>query len=57
MRIEHIAMYVNNLEDAKAFFAKYFSAKANDGYYNKITGFRSYFLTFEDGTRIEIWLL
>ena len=26
MRIEHIAMYVNDLENAKEFFMKYFSA-------------------------------
>jgi len=54
MKIEHIAMYVNNLEDVKDFFVKYFNAVANDGYYNSATGFRSYFLSFEDGARIEI---
>ena len=54
MRIEHIAMYVNDLEKAKDFFIQYFDAKANDGYHNKTTDFRSYFLTFEDGARLEI---
>lgn len=54
MRIEHIAMYVNNLEAAKEFFIKYFNATANDGYYNNRTGFRSYFLSFADGARLEI---
>lgn len=54
MRIEHIAMYVNALESAKEFFIKYFNAKANDGYHNGRTDFRSYFLTFEDGARLEI---
>ncbi len=54
MRIEHMAMYVNNLEKAKDFFVKYFHARANDGYHNKTTGFRSYFLTFDDGARIEV---
>lgn len=54
MRIEHVAMYVNDLEKAKDFFISYLSAKSNDGYHNKNTDFKSYFLTFEGGTRLEI---
>lgn len=54
MKIEHIAMYVNDLYGAKDFFVKYFGAKANDGYHNKKTDFRSFFLSFDDGTRLEI---
>lgn len=54
MRIEHIAMYVNDLEGTKDFFIKYFDGKANNGYHNQTTRFRSYFLSFEDGTRLEI---
>ena len=54
MRIEHIAMYVNDLEKTKEFFVKYFNAVPNTGYHNKTTGFRSYFLSFDDGARLEI---
>ena len=54
MRIEHIAMYVNDLEKAKEFFVKYFNATSNEGYHNKTTDFRSYFLSFDDGARLEI---
>ena len=54
MRIEHIAMYVNNLETARDFFIKYFNARSNEGYHNKKTDFRSYFLSFDDGARLEI---
>ena len=54
MRIEHIAMYVTDLERAKEFFIKYFGATSNSGYHNKTTDFRSYFLSFDDGARIEI---
>ena len=54
MRIEHVALYVNNLEKIKKFFMEYLGAKSNDGYHNQKTGFCSYFLTFEDGARIEI---
>ena len=54
MKIEHIALYVNDLENAKQFFIKYFGAEANDGYHNPRTDFRSYFITFDDGARLEI---
>lgn len=54
MRIEHIAMYVNDLEKAKEFFVKYFNATSNEVYHNKTTDFRSYFLSFDDGARLEI---
>lgn len=54
MRIEHIAMYVNDLEAARSFFIKYFGAVSNDGYHNTATDFRSYFMTFDDGARLEI---
>ena len=54
MRIEHVAMYVSHLEEARDFFVKYLGAKSNDGCRNPRTGFRSYFLTFDDGTRLEL---
>ena len=54
MRIEHAAMYVNDLEAAKYFFVNYFGASPNEGYHNTQTDFRSYFLTFDGGTRLEI---
>lgn len=54
MRIEHVAMYVNSLKEARDFFVRYFGAVSNEGYHNKKTDFRSYFLTFEDGARLEL---
>ena len=54
MRIEHIAMYVNDLERARDFFLKYFGGVSNAGYHNKTTDFRSYFLTFDGGARLEL---
>lgn len=54
MKIEHIAMYANDLEAAKDFFVKYLEAIPNEGYHNKKTDFRSYFLSFSDGARLEI---
>lgn len=54
MKIEHIAMYVNNLEEAKDFFVRYFGALPNEGYHNPKTGLRSYFLSFDEGARLEL---
>ena len=54
MKIEHIAMYVNDLEATREFFIKYFNATSNAGYHNTTTDFRSYFLSFDDGARLEI---
>ena len=54
MRIEHVAMYVNDLEAAREFFVTFLGGASNDGYHNKNTGFRSYFISFDDGARREI---
>ena len=53
-RIEHIALYVRDLEGAKAFFEAYFGASAGEKYENKGKGFSSYFLTFDGGSRLEL---
>jgi lactoylglutathione lyase len=54
MRINHIAMYVKNLEAARDFFVRYFEAKSSDRYRNPLTGFTSYFVTFDDGSKLEL---
>ena len=54
MKIEHVAMYVNDLEAAKDFFVTYLRGSANELYHNKNTNFRSYFISFEDGARLGI---
>ena len=54
MRIEHVAMYVNDLEAARDFFVKYLGGTSNEGYHNSKTGFRSFFISFEDGARLEL---
>ena len=54
VRIEHIALYVNDLDAARDFFVKYLGAESNSGYHNTRTDFRSYFLTFGDGARLEL---
>ena len=54
MTIEHIALYVNDLEAARDFFTNYLGGKSNGGYHNPRTDFRSYFITFDDDARLEL---
>lgn len=54
MKIEHVAMYVKDLEGARDFFVNYLEGTSNEGYHNPTTDFRSYFITFEDGVRLEV---
>lgn len=54
MKLEHVAMYVLDLESVKDFFVRYFNAAASEMYHNTKTDFKSYFLTFDGGARLEI---
>ena len=54
MKIEHVALYVKDLEKAKDFFVTFLNGKANNGYHNPTTDFRSYFISFDDGARLEL---
>lgn len=54
MRLDHIALYVKDLEATRLFFTRYFNATANAMYHNARTGLKSYFLSFADGSRMEI---
>lgn len=56
MRIEHLAIWVDDLEVMRQFYTTYFGAISNDKYINPIKKFESYFLSFgENGNcRIEL---
>ena len=54
MKIDHVALYVRDLEGAKEFFMKYFGATANSKYNNPKTGLETYFLAFDGEERLEI---
>ena len=54
MILEHAAIWTNNLELLKTYYTTHFGAKANKKYINQLTGFESYFLSFESGSRLEI---
>ena len=55
MRIDHVALYCQDLEGMKEFFVRYFNGVPNNMYHNPKTGLKTYILSFEDSdTRLEL---
>lgn len=54
MKIEHVAIWVNDLEGMRDFYKKYFNGEENSLYHNPKKQFESYFITFEGGARLEL---
>lgn len=54
MKIEHIAIWTQDLEKLREFYVTYFQATANGKYVNPSKKFESYFLTFKSGARLEL---
>lgn len=55
MKIDHLAIWADNIETLRDFYIKYFGMQANDMYVNAKKGFRSYFLSWKgEATRLEI---
>lgn len=52
--ITHIAIYVEDLERMKKFYEKYFDGVSNLKYHNPNTGLQTYFISFQDGCRLEL---
>ncbi|MEO8755550.1 MAG: VOC family protein [Casimicrobiaceae bacterium] len=53
-RIEHVALWTREPERLRDFYVRWFGAESNDGYENPKKQFRSYFLRFGSGARIEL---
>jgi lactoylglutathione lyase len=54
MIIEHVALWVRDLESMMRFYAELLGGESGGLYENQDTGFRSYFLAFGDGARLEL---
>jgi len=54
MKIEHLAIWVKNLENMKEFYMRFFKLSCSKIYINNKKNFSSYFLSFEEGTRLEL---
>lgn len=54
MKIDHIAIWTNNLEGLRSFYMHYFDASSNEKYYNHSKEFNSYFISFDGDCSLEI---
>jgi lactoylglutathione lyase len=52
--IHHVAVWVSDLERARAFYVDRLGGRSGPPYRNPRTGFRSYFVSFGEGARIEL---
>jgi lactoylglutathione lyase len=53
-RIEHVAIWVEDIDRLCAFYAQYFGAAIGPVYVNPAKGFHSRFVAFDSGARIEL---
>lgn len=57
MKLEHVAVWTEQLEALRDFYVKYFEASSNEKYVSEkeFKGrFESYFLSFDSGARLEL---
>ena len=55
MRIEHLAIWVSDLEGMRDFYLKYFDTTSGEKYVNSAKQFTAYFILFgKDKTRLEL---
>ena len=60
MKLEHVAIWTQQLEELKNYYVTYFEAVPNEKYISEkeFKGrFESYFLSFASGTRLELMTL
>jgi lactoylglutathione lyase len=53
-RIEHVGVWVRDLDTVAAFYARHFGARIGAHYENARKGFTSRFLEFSGGARLEL---
>ena len=57
MKIEHLGVWVQDLELMRSFYLKYFETNSGEKYINPKTQFQAYFILFGDGnTRLELMM-
>ena len=54
MKIQHLAIWVKDLDKMKSFYEDYFGGKAGERYHNPKKHFHSYFISFAEGTKLEL---
>lgn len=53
-RLEHVGLWVRDLDAVAGFYARYFDARVGALYQNPRKGFESRFLAFAGGARLEV---
>ena len=57
MKIEHLGLWVQDLELMRSFYLKYFDTSSGEKYVNPKTQFQAYFIYFgESKTRLELMI-
>jgi lactoylglutathione lyase len=57
MKIEHLGLWVQDLELMRSFYLKYFDTSSGEKYVNPKTQFQAYFILFgESKTRLELMM-
>jgi lactoylglutathione lyase len=54
MRVEHVALWVHDLERMRGFYVASLGGRSGPRYHNPGTGLSSYFISFGDGCRVEL---
>lgn len=54
MHIEHLAIWTYHLEELRRFYTEFLGATSSLQYHNPVKSFKSYFLSFDSGCRLEI---
>ncbi len=54
MKIEHVAIWVKDIDRVCEFYQKYFNGVVHPLYHNPTKQFTSRFVTFDEGARLEI---
>lgn len=55
--IEHVAVWVRDLDRMRVFYTETLGGASGDFYENPATGFKSYFVSFGEGARLELMYL
>jgi len=54
MKLEHVAIWTNQLELLRDFYVKFLNGTVSSKYTNPTNSFESYFISFENGARLEL---
>jgi lactoylglutathione lyase len=54
MKIDHIAIWSQDIQKLKDFYVRYFGTICGERYFNPKKNFQSYFLSFDNGCRLEL---